>query len=328
MDRRAFLMATAAASAWTLGAREALADAIDVEKLQSSPLRSLFTMPWGPGRGQIGHSPARESAPLGPASLFVTADHDVHVLDVVNDRIVSFDPKGAFTQITPLPVKPGVAREFIDFAALEKNHFVVVERVSSRLLILSGGTGNVSTSTSFAQVPSMKTPGLVSSLHVDNGTRHWLEAEGRHHRVEPAKDDKDVAVLPGTPSPDGRGSLVARLERPRNVKIVRGGSTGGLFAELHFARDVGHVQSFDLTPLGGAWIAVETHEERKTAPFDILKTFLTVIQLAADGTPTARFKIPNSTDDGEVRRPSRLGRDGRFYALVRTKRGASVYVTP
>ena len=80
--------------------------------------------------------------------------------------------------------------------------------------------------------------------------------------------------------------------------------------------------------LGGAWIAVQTQEERKTPPFDILKAELTAVHLAPDGTPTARYKIPLSTDDGEVRRPSRLGRDGRFYALVRTKRGTSVYVSP
>lgn len=310
-----------------LTSRAARADAIEVDKLPTSPMRSLFTMPWGSGRGQIGHTPARESAPIGPGGLSVTPDHEIHVLDVVNDRILSFGSKGALYQTVPLPVKAGEAREWIDFAALEKNHFVLVERVSTKLIVVTGG-GAVGPVTSFANIPSMKHPGLVSGLVIDRGSRHWLEAEGRHHRVEPAKDGNDTVVLPGTPLHDGKGSLSARLDRPRNVKIVRNDSAGTLFADLRFSRDVGHIETFDITPLGGAWIAVQTQEERKVAPFDILKTELTVVQLDPEGKATARFKLPVSTDEGEVRHPSRLGRNGRFYALVRNKRGTSVFVTP
>lgn len=326
MHRRAFLSASAG-GALALTSRAARADAIDVEKVPKAAMRSLFTIPWGSGRGQIGHTPARESAPLGPGGLYVTPDHEIHVLDVVNDRILSFGQKNALYQTVPLPVKAGEAREWIDFAALEKNHFLLVERVSTKLIVVTGG-GTVGPITSFANVPSMKHPGLVSALVMDRGARPWLEAEGRHHRVEPAKDGNDIVVLPGTPTQDGKSSLIARLDRPRNVKIVRGDGANTLFADLRFPRDVGHIETFDLTPLGGAWIVVQTQEERKVAPFDILKTELTVLQLDPEGKPTARFTLPVSTDEGEVRHPSRLGRNGRFYALVRNKRGTSVFVTP
>jgi hypothetical protein len=76
--RRGTFLAASAAAVCLLGDREARADAVLIEKVPRSPLRSIFTIPRGAGRGPVGHTQAHESAPRGPASLFVTPDHDIH----------------------------------------------------------------------------------------------------------------------------------------------------------------------------------------------------------------------------------------------------------
>jgi hypothetical protein len=327
MDRRTFLGTLAASSVSTglavvLTERLAHANVADVTKAPSVHLQTLFHVPWGHKKGQLGHSPARESAPLAPGSFSVTPEGRVRVLDTVNDRIVFLDAGGHTERIVPLPVKKGEPRDFVDIRALEKNHTAVVDRVGARVLVLDD-RGGIAESFPFSAQPAIGDKGLVTGLVVDSANDFWLETSHHHHvRAKPPKHPGDIVTLSGMPSHDHKHVLAVRLERPHVVAITQA-SGATVFSRISFPLDVGHVASFDVTGRGGAWVVVETHEERKTAPFDILRTITYACEIDGQGALVRQTTVPPSTDDGEVQHPSRLGEDGRFYAMVRGKKGVT-----
>lgn len=327
MDRRSFLE-TLAASAVTTGAavvlteRRAYADVADVSKAPSVRLQTLFLVPWGSKKGQLGHSPARESAPLAPTSFSVTPEGRIRVLDTVNDRIVFLDAGGHTEHIVPLPVKKGEPRDFVDLCALEKNHTAVVDRGGARVLVLDDG-GGIAETFPFSAQPAIGEKGFVTSLVVDSANDFWVETAHHHHvRIKQPKQAGDTVTLSGMPSHDHKHVLGVRLERPHVVAVTKA-SGATVFSRLSFPLEVGFVQSFDVTGRGGAWVAVETHEERKTSPFDIIRSVTYACEIDSQGALVRAGVIPPSTDDGEVQHPSRVGQDGRFYAMVRAKKGVT-----
>lgn len=303
--------------------------AVDVTSVTATAPTVVFTAPWGRRAGQLGHAPARESAPLGPASFTVDAAGHVHVLDIVNDRIVVFGPTGQAESVVPLRSKQGIPVEYADLASLDKGRHAVVDRIGARLLVLDD-KGKIEETTSFAGHAHIPSPGLVTGLLIDDANTAWLDVEhARHVRLLPPVDPLDGAFVSGTPSRNRKLFIGARLERPRGVRVLKAvprGTGASPFAELAFSMQVAVIQSLDVTDLGGVWLSVLVVEERQTTPFDVVKSELMALELSPAGALVRRVQLPESTDAGEVLRPSRLGQNGLFYAMIRGKKGVSFLV--
>jgi hypothetical protein len=281
---------------------------------------------WGSGDGQIGRDVPEQGLPEGPKTLVVEANGLIHVLDGVNDRIVSFS-NGASAGSIKLP-----ARSFEDLELDGAGGFVLLDAHQTPALVFVGGDGQVKSEVPLASA-DIEEPSLVTAIV--RGTDGWYVEVEDDYLVRVA--DRKGAPLPhevlgGQALADVPGAVFkVDMEEPTLLSLMRvdpgdEGDTVDL-SEIKFGDRVAERTLFTQTPTGFL-LAVRLEAEQSDPEKPPFESHSLAV-LATNGSVVKRLALPNAGGVEDMFRPVRRGEDGNVYVMAATQNGVEIgKVTP
>lgn len=283
--------------------------------------RLLRVLPWGAGEGEVGHAESQESAAFAPNTAIADAMGTLHVLDVVNQRIVRIGPNGEKLGTTPLPTKSA-----IDLLLAPRGGYLVLDSLIAGEVSWLEPDGRVAKTFPVASVAnpeaSMST-GLF--VHLDD-----VYVEHKHARLERVGGLRQDHGPGGV---DGRfvgvdATMTLELERPSTVRLDRHslGAPGERFAELVLDDRVEAVVGFEAGPGGTVLLAIHTTAPPRPGTFEIHEDGYVLVLLDAQGHERSRTYVPLEPRAEEIFRPVRVGADGQATVLVAREDGLAVHV--
>jgi hypothetical protein len=133
-----------------------------------TPATIVLSAPWGSSTGQLGQNLQQEGAAEGPASFAVDSSSQVHLLDMVNNRIVVFS-SGKFVRQVQLP---GSRWDDFDIAG---TGYVLLDRFVQQSLVVVDSSGNTQATMNLGDV-GIDEPSLVTTVSANSGGL-WVEVE-------------------------------------------------------------------------------------------------------------------------------------------------------
>jgi hypothetical protein len=290
--------------------------------VRGAPAEKVFSAKWGGSAGQLGRKEANESSPEGPMSFVVDERGRAVVLDQVNSRVQVFEA-GKQPRNIPLP-----GDTFQDVALTKSDGLVVLDRLTTQSLAFVDNTGQVTHEVGLSG-KGVPEPGEVTGLFQrEDGT--WVEvAHANLVRVADSEQnaDEERPVLQGRPTPDGAGILRAS-KGGANVAFVaekRGDEPVRALSRVEFDLPVHQLLALETDSRGRIFLGASLLEERREAPFDVLRTAEQVVVLAANGAELRRIDLPETFDADESFRRIRVGGDGFLYQLTTAEEGATMW---
>jgi len=277
-------------------------------------------LPWGAGEAEVGHTTSEESAAFAPNTAITDTSGTLHVLDIVNQRILRVGPNGEKLGATPLPTKSAV-----DLLLAPRGGYLVLDSLVAGEVSLLTLDGHVSRAFPVAS-PSHPEASLATGLFVHLDDVYVEHGHTRLERVGGLRQDHGPGGVDGRfVSVDATVSL--ELERPSTVLLERHalGAPGVRLAELQLADRVESVVGLESAPGGSMVLAAHTTAPPRPGTTEIVDDAYVIIVLGADGRERARTVIPLAGRPEEIFRPVRVGADGQAVVLVARAEGLAVY---
>jgi cell wall-associated NlpC family hydrolase len=271
----------------------------------------LFRLGWGDGEGQVGVREAPEGR-YGPQALAVEEERSrIHVLDSVNERVLTFGLDGR--AIGEIRV-PALAE---DIAPLPGDRLAVLVPSASALLCVSPGgdpCGRLDVPRRASPARGLRTldGGKVVLWHTDNSTLRVSWRERWNGRVA----DAFAAGIEAETADGGRAVEVRRDQDGRATVRLRTGSVPAVQAEV--PRRCGTVETVTPGGVSDAGRVVVAVEELCAGT---IARFVRVV--SEDGALATSAGVP-SPRHAFVYRDLELGRGGAVYQLVVEADGVSV----
>lgn len=282
--------------------------------------RLLRVLPWGAGEGEVGHLPSQESAAFAPNTAVTDTSGTLHVLDIVNQRILRVGPNGEKLGATPLPTKSA-----IDLLLAPRGGYLVLDSLIAgevSLLELDGRVARAFPVASAAHREASLATGLF--VHLDD-----VYVEHEHTRLERVGGLRQDHGPGGV---DGRfvavdATVSVELERPSTISLERHtlGAPGAALAKVVLDDRVESIVGFEAGPAGTMLLAAHTTSPPRPGTTEIVDDAYVLIVLDAAGHERARTTIPLNPRAEEIFRPVRVGADGQAVVLVAGEDGLAVH---
>lgn len=270
--------------------------------------RVVTTLPAGSVRGQVGISRSRQPGG-GPQALALGPDGRIHLLDTLNERVVTLGRDGSFQSETAVRIDYG--RDLL-------------VKPDGRMLVLGteevqelGPDGQVQQRLLIGKHIAPSVTGLARGddaeivVEIENASRLALTDRGA--AIAPSAQGAEAHRQAGLTVEGSDLVFVVRYESPRRGGEIEVRGPNGVIRRLTVAVDhqLGGVEPLGVDAAGNTYLAVT-----ELLPGNVVRVDRTVRRYAPDGTVQGVARVPVVGRHASVERDLALAPDGQVYALL------------
>lgn len=281
----------------------------------------VFQANWGAAPNELGVLRPEQGARYCPSAVAVDGAGTIHILDQINQRVVSLAPG------RPPMLHPVDRMGYTDLVLAPDGTMVLSDNLRDRMVTFYDPAQNRTVDEIDLDRPDVPEPGLVSAVFA-NPAGVFVELEHQDLvRIADAAHRPTTGGAPGRINHDGSATLRLSADgATATVELTPADGSPALTADVTFPKDILYVRDLTTDARNRVFVtAVLADEDLATGDFD--EQISMVVALTEDLREIARVKLPETDTIDDQVRPVAVADDGTVYHLACGPTAATLWRT-